>query len=288
MLILPKQTPYYSLSPNKLNAFNLGYDGIQYLESDIYLYELDFNPIRNVKYTELSKNDKVYFSKNIKFPLLTINRLNDLPLKKVNNKFDKVIVDTGNCNLSHCYYIIKYNGIYYKCNTYHRSNLSVYTSDKYPGIAIYKVYLTSKVDQNLLYCLDQYKDKLVSIDSFFNFYMESRPKLDKYSFESIKAMLNSDETNIKLAADLLLQYNYMKYLPELCYIISNKRNCAYYLLTNKSGLAVLYTCFGHNNPYYDGYTKFSPFNNIYHELRSEILKINNQVSQISYEYEIQI
>ena len=113
MLILPKQTPYYSLSPNKLNAFNLGYDGIQYLESDIYLYELDFNPIRNVKYTELSKNDKVYFSKNIKFPLLTINRLNYLPLKKVNNKFDKVIVDTGNCNLSHCYYIIKYNGIYY-------------------------------------------------------------------------------------------------------------------------------------------------------------------------------
>lgn len=288
MLILPKQTPYYSLSPNKLNAFNLGYDGIQYLESDIYLYELDFNPIRNVEYTELSKNDKVYFSKNIKFPLLTINRLNDLPLKKVNNKFDKVIVDTGNCNLSHYYYIIKYNGIYYRYNAYNRSNLSVYTSDKYPGIEIYRVYLTSKVDQNLLYCLDQYKDKLVSIDSFFNFYMESRPKLDKYSFESIKAMLNSDETNIKLAADLLLQFNYMKYLPELCYIISNKRNCVYYLLSSKSGLAVLYTCFGHNNPYYECYTKYSPFNNIYHELRSKILKINNQVSQISYEYEIQI
>jgi hypothetical protein len=116
--------------------------------------------------------------------------------------------------------------------------------------------------------------------------MESRPKLDKYSFESIKAMLNSDETNIKLAADLLLQYNYMKYLPDLCNIITDKRTIQYYLAGNKSGIAILYTCFGHSTIYKT--INHSPFKNIYHELRSKILQINDQVSQISYEYEIQI
>ena len=87
MLILSKQTPYYSISPSNGIDFYLSYDGIQYAESDLYLYDLNENPF-DVKYTQLSKNDKVYFSKNIKFPLLTINRLDDLPLKKVNSKFN--------------------------------------------------------------------------------------------------------------------------------------------------------------------------------------------------------
>ena len=123
------------------------------------------------------------------------------------------------------------------------------------------------------------------MDTFFDFYMNSRPKLDKFSFESIKAMLNSDETNIKLAADLLLQYNYMKYLPDLGNIISSRVLIPGYLNGNKSGIAVLYTCFGHSNVYR---ISNSPFKNIYHELRSKILQINEQVSKISYEYEIQI
>lgn len=285
MLILPKQTPYYSISPSKGVDFYLSYDGIQYTESDLYLYDLKEDPF-NVQYTQLSNNDKVYFAKNIKFPLLTVNRLDDLPIKKVNSKFDKVIVDPKNHNLGNKYYIIKYNDIYYKFVTWNTNNLNLFTQDKYPGVEIYKVYYTSKNDQNLLYCLSQYKDKLVHIDTFFNFYMESRPKLDKFSFESIKSMLNSDETNIKLAADLLLQYNYMKYLPDLCNIITDKRTIQYYLAGNKSGIAVLYTCFGHSTIYKT--VNHSPFKNIYHELRSKILQINNQVSQISYEYEIQI
>lgn len=285
MLILPKQTPYYSISPSKGMDFYLSYDGIQYSESDLYLYDLNEDPF-NVKYTQLSKNDKVYFSKNIKFPLLTVNRLNDLPIKKVNSKFDKVIIDPKNHNLGNKYYIIKYNGIYYKYATWNTKNLNRFTPDKYPDIEVYKVYYASKSDQNLLYCLENYKDKLVHVDTFFNFYMESRPKLDKFSFESIKSMLNSDETNIKLAADLLLQYNYMKYLPDLCNIINDKKAIAYYLAGNKSGIAVLYTCFGHSNLYKT--VNNSPFKNIYHELRFKILQINNQVSQISYEYEIQI
>lgn len=285
MLILPKQSPYYSLSPSKSVDFYLSYDGIQYAEDDLYLYDLNENPF-DVKYTQLSKNDKVYFSKNIKFPLLTINRLDDLPLKKVNSKFDKVIVDPKNHNIGNKYYIIKYNDIYYKYATWNQMSLNRFSQDKYPGIKIYKVYYTSKSDQNLLYCLENYKDKLVHIDTFFNFYMESRPKLDKFSFESIKAMLNSDETNIKLAADLLLQYNYMKYLPDLCDIITTKRLIPYYLAMNKSGISVLYICFGHNSAYKT--INESPFKNIYHELRFKILQINNKVSQISYEYEIQI
>lgn len=285
MLILPKQTPYYSISSSRGIDFYLSYDGIQYADSDLYLYDLMEDPF-NVEYTQLSNNDKVYFAKNIKFPLLTVNRLDDLPIKKVNSKFDKVIVDPKNHNLGNKYYIIKYNDIYYKYATWNTNNLNRFTPDKYPGIEIYKVYYTSKSDQNLLYCLSQYKDKLVHIDTFFNFYMESRPKLDKFSFESIKAMLNSDETNIKLAADLLLQYNYMKYLPDLCNIITDKRTIQYYLAGNKSGIAVLYTCFGHSTIYKT--VNHSPFKNIYHELRSKILQINNQVSQISYEYEIQI
>jgi hypothetical protein len=78
----------------------------------------------------------------------------------------------------------------------------------------------------------------------------------------------------------------MKYLPDLCNIINDKKAIAYYLAGNKSGIAVLYTCFGHSNLYKT--VNNSPFKNIYHELRSKILQINNQVSQISYEYEIQI
>ena len=285
MLILPKQTPYYSISPSKGMDFYLSYDGIQYSEDDLYLYELKEDPF-DVKYTQLSKNDKVYFAKNIKFPLLTVNRLNDLPIKKVNSKFDKVIVDPKNHNLGNKYYMIKYNGIYYKFATWNTNNLNRFTQDKYPGVEIYKVYYTSKSDQNLLYCLSQYKDRLVHVNTFFNFYMESRPKLDKFSFESIKAMLNSDETNIKLAADLLLQYNYMKYLPDLCDIISDKKLIQYHLAGNKSGIAVLYTCFGHSSVYKTILN--SPFANIYHEFRSKVLKISSQVSKISYEYEIQI
>lgn len=285
MLILPKQTPYYSISPSKGMDFYLSYDGIQYSEDDLYLYELKEDPF-DVKYTQLLKNDKVYFAKNIKFPLLTVNRLDGLLIKKVNSKFDKVIVDPKNHNLGNKYYIIKYNGIYYKFVTWNTTNLNRFTQDKYPGVEIYKVYYTSKSDQNLLYCLSQYKDRLVHVNTFFNFYMESRPKLDKFSFESIKAMLNSDETNIKLAADLLLQYNYMKYLPDLCDIISDKKLIQYHLARNKSGIAVLYTCFGHNSIYKNILN--SPFANIYHEFRSKILKISSQVSKISYEYEIQI
>ena len=284
MLTLPQQTPYYSIRPQKGNDFHLSHGGIRYTDSDIYLYNLNEDPF-NVKYTQLSNNDKVYFSKNIKFPLLMVNRLDDLPIKKVNSKFDKVIVDPRNHNIGNTYYIIKYNDIYYRYDTWYRDSLKNFTQTKYPGVKVYKVYHTSKSDQNLLYCLENYKDKLVHVDTFFDFYMNSRPKLDKFSFESIKAMLNSDETNIKLAADLLLQYNYMKYLPDLGNIISSRVLIPGYLNGNKSGIAVLYTCFGHSNVYR---ISNSPFKNIYHELRSKILQINEQVSKISYEYEIQI
>lgn len=285
MLIIPKGTPYYYLSPKEDNLFRLSYYGLMQFDQDQFLFEENYQLFRQ-KTIDIKEGDKIAFSKNVKFPILSINRLGDLKIKKVDNNPTKIIVDIDNQNISHGGYIIYYNNIYYQIPKYLMTNKiaknihAYYSETKYPGIKIYKYYKINKIESNLITLVENNPDKLVSFYDFFNYYFDHRPKLTKDFWDSIQAMLQSDETNIKLAAELLIQYDYRKYLADILSLCSN--TIMNILKSTKSGSAIIYTCFFHHQ-----YTTMNdnPFINKYHKLRFKILSMNKTIPE---EYRIQL
>lgn len=288
MLTIPKGTPYYYLSPNEDNLFRLSYHGLMNFDQDQLVFEENYQLFKQST-IDINEGDKIMFSKNVKFPILSINRLGDLKIKKVDNNPNKIIVDLDNQNIIWGGYIIQYNNIYYQIPKYLMPNNiarkihTYYSETKYPGIKIYKYYKINKVESNLITLVENNSDKLVSFYDFFNYYLDHRPKLTKDFWDSIQAMLQSDTTNIKLAAELLIQYDYRKYLADLISICSN-HNIVNTLKSTKSGSAVIYTCFFHHQ-FYHSITVDNPFINKYHKLRFQILSMNKTVSE---EYKIQL
>ena len=204
------------------------YETSSYIKNQYYYYNVE-DPtgdlMGDIEYTTIKDKDKIMFSKNSPFPSSLLNKL-DLPIKKVIKNPTKIIIPNNVESFwkySQYSYILKVRGI-----NIHVSKYNIYKGQTILDIAkafnaesiIRIYYIRNKNVAELLETISNNTNKLVSHYNFVKYFWENSPKLDKDTWESIKALLESgDSNNVKIASDLLFQFDFSKYLMHIKYAV---------------------------------------------------------------------